>query len=156
MSHTDTIVPALLFPVFFAVIWFLATSLIAVVGGWRSLAANHRAPEGFLPSPEERHRFKSMLLRRFVIFPARYRSCITVGLTPKGLYLSPFVLFRFQHPPLLIPWEAIRECEKGSFLWNRWIDLEARSGGPTIRLYGSTGDAVATEWNRRGRGAAYL
>ena len=41
-----------------------------------------------------------------------YNGCLTVGASPAGLYLHPFVLFRFRHPALFIPWHEIRVQRK--------------------------------------------
>jgi hypothetical protein len=36
-----------------------------------------------------------------------YRSCLNVRVSRVGVYLSIFPLFRFAHPPLLIPWSDV-------------------------------------------------
>jgi hypothetical protein len=38
---------------------------------------------------------------------AGYHNCLTIGGSPEGLYLAIMPLFRFRHPPLLIPWAEI-------------------------------------------------
>lgn len=37
-----------------------------------------------------------------------YNNVLTIGVSPQGLYLATMLLFRFMHPPLLIPWSAIK------------------------------------------------
>ncbi len=71
---------------------------------------------------------------------------MTLGLAVEGLYLAPLGVFRFLHPPLLIPWSAIAECEDGSFLWWRWTDVHLRDGGPRVRLYGQLAESAADLW----------
>ena len=137
-----------LLPFVAVVMWFLIVSLISLMGGWRSLADAYEAPEGFELDPAARFRFRSLQLRRGVLFPANYSNIMTVGLTEAGLYLVPFVLFRFQHRPLLIPWTDIRDCQGGSFFWVHWVDLFPRVG-PVIRLYGSIADEAWGEWRVR-------
>jgi hypothetical protein len=152
MSHADLPVPPALFPFFLAGLWLVGTGATALLGGWRYLAAHHRAPEGFEPSPEQRFRFRSIVLRRSFLFPARYNGCMTIGVTPRGLYLVPFVLIRFLHPSLLIPWTEISACEEDSFLWSRWVNVESKNGGPRIRLYGAVGDKVVAAWRQQRHG----
>jgi hypothetical protein len=38
---------------------------------------------------------------------AGYGNCLTVGASPDGFYLAISPLFRFRHPPLLIPWTEV-------------------------------------------------
>ena len=37
-----------------------------------------------------------------------YNGCLTVNISPAGIYLAPFFLFRLGHPPILIPFSAIQ------------------------------------------------
>jgi hypothetical protein len=37
-----------------------------------------------------------------------YRSCLTVGANPTGLYLAPWAIFRAGQPPILIPWSELQ------------------------------------------------
>jgi len=145
-----TMVVALLAPLAFAATWILATGLISLLGGWHATADRYGAPDGFEVAPEQRLRFRSVLLRRLPLFPARYRGCVTISLTPVALHLAVLAVLRFRHPPLLIPWTAITGCEEGSALGFRWTDVEVRDADPIFRFYGSTGDAVAREWRRLG------
>jgi hypothetical protein len=147
-----TMLPVLLVPVAFVAIWLLAMALASRLGGWHALADRFAAPEGFAVAPEQRLRFRSIVLRRLPLFPARYSGCVTVGLTSVGLYLGVLAILRFRHPPLLIPWNAIRQCEEDAFLGLHWTDVEVRDADPVIRVVGAAGEAVAQEWRRAGPG----
>ncbi len=46
-----------------------------------------------------------------------YKGTLNVGVTPQGLYLSIFALFRLGLPSLLIPWSAIRKIEPANQLF---------------------------------------
>jgi hypothetical protein len=46
-----------------------------------------------------------------------YKGTLNVGVTPQGLYLSIFALFRFGLPALLIPWGVIRKIEPANQLF---------------------------------------
>jgi hypothetical protein len=37
-----------------------------------------------------------------------HNNVITAGASQEGLYLTSMFLFRFMHPPLLIPWAEVR------------------------------------------------
>ena len=139
------------FPFFFVALWLLVCALIAVMGGWTLLAASYPAPEALQIDSDRRFRFRSIQVRRSWFGRARYSGVMTIGLAPEGLYLAPFVLFRFLHKPLLIPWSAISDCDGDSFLWNRWVDVTLRDEEPALRLYGDPGDAVWGEWRVRAR-----
>lgn len=92
------------FPLMWAGVCFLISRF-----GWSKLAAHFRtemAPEG--------QQF-SMVTGR--VAHANYNSVLTVGITPQGLYLSVMFLFRVGHPPLLIPWQAIKDVLPKSGLW---------------------------------------
>ena len=41
-----------------------------------------------------------------------YNNMLTLGVSPEGLYLASMFLFRFMHPPLLVPWSEIRVRRK--------------------------------------------
>jgi hypothetical protein len=41
---------------------------------------------------------------------ANYNNVLTIGACQQGLYLASMFLFRFMHPPLLVPWSEIK-CE---------------------------------------------
>src|SRR5260370_34286822 len=37
-----------------------------------------------------------------------YKNVLTIGVSQEGLYLAVVSLFRFMHPPLLVPWSEVR------------------------------------------------
>ncbi len=37
-----------------------------------------------------------------------YNNVLTIGVNAQGMYLAVMFLFRFRHPPLLIPWSDIK------------------------------------------------
>lgn len=79
--------------------WLGFLAVRARLSGWAGLAGSYRAherPEG-LEFPRQRARLNGFHFRRGV----------TVGTSARGLYLELTRPWRFQHPPLLIPWAHI-------------------------------------------------
>ena len=60
-----------------------------------------------------------------------YGSCLTVVVSPVGLYLRVLPLFRVGHPPLLIPWADLHGLREKKFLW-LWRLVEMQVGEPAI------------------------
>ena len=85
-----------LFPIAFAAMWVFIGLQLANIGGWASLAAVYRID---MEDPPGLSRFVSGSLN-FV----RYKSCLRVASTAEYLYLSVLIVFRIEHPALLIPW----------------------------------------------------
>ena len=111
-----------LFPFFFAAMWCAISLLLSAVGGWRRLAKRFPASS----QPTGRRFF--MLGGRFGL--VTYGGCLTVYSSPEGLYLSVLLPFRIGHPPLFIPWSAIRNATTRRFLWAESIVFEV--GSPSI------------------------
>jgi hypothetical protein len=87
-------------PCYGVTLWLLVSAIISYVGGWTTLAKRFRLRRPFVG---ERWNWQSGQMR----WIAGYRNCLTVGCNREGLYLATMPLFRFRHPPLLIPWEEI-------------------------------------------------
>ena len=145
---TATIV--VLAPLAVVAAWLLGTGLASLLSGWHALAEQYPEPDGYEAPSERRHRFRTLQFVRLAGLPARYGSSVTVTLAPGGLHLAVLGIFRFRHPPMLIPWAAIRRCEEGSFFGFRNTEVEVRDADPVIRIFGDVGDEVAREWQRRG------
>lgn len=93
----------------FIAVWIGIMQLIAILSGWKKLAARFPAGE---PLEGERFRWVSGRLDGH----SRYNNCINVTVSEIGIELSMVFFFRFAHPPLFIPWEAI-ESLKNSKGW---------------------------------------
>ena len=93
----------------FVCIWIIISALISYLGGWWSLSQYyHSRPSNI----RKKWLFQTAAMR----FMTGYGNCLNVCVTDRGLLLSVFFIFRFGHPPLLIPWEDIR-VEK----FNSWM-----------------------------------
>jgi hypothetical protein len=92
---------ALIFPIYFLSLLLLVGATISFVGGWFSLAKVYRTP---VPFDGAKWGMQSGQMR----WLANYNNVLTIGVSPQGFYLASMFLFRFMHPPLLIPWSEIR------------------------------------------------
>ncbi len=98
-----------LIPIFFVILWVIVAKAISIISGWKELAEKYPVRT---PFSGERHNFQSARMRRGMNF----NNCLTVGANHMGLFLSMFVIFRFGHPPIFIPWSEISaSLEKGRF-----------------------------------------
>jgi len=89
-----------LFPIFFVGLWLFVCAIIGTISGWSTLADRFRFTGDFAG---QRWWMQSGMMR----FLCNYNNCLILGCDDTGLYLGILFLFRFMHPPLLIPWDQI-------------------------------------------------
>jgi len=94
-----------IFPAYFVTLWLLVGATISYVGGWFSLSKSYRTR---VPFDGAKWRGQSGQMR----WLANYNNVLTLGVGQQGLYLASMFLFRFMHPPLLIPWSEIKVHRK--------------------------------------------
>lgn len=94
-----------LLPVFFGGLLVL----IARLSGWAKLAERFPADR----EPEGGNRFRGQYFR---IGWCDYNGCLTIQVSPEGLYLAIWPIF-VGHRPLLIPWSALRVVEERRRRW---------------------------------------
>ena len=92
---------AAIFPLYFLLLWVLICAIVSIAGGWFSLAKGYRTE---VPFNGPTWRMQSARMRNLM----SYNNALTIGVSPEGLYLASMFLFRFLHPPLLIPWSEIK------------------------------------------------
>lgn len=90
----------IIIPFYALALWLFVSALISYIGGWTTLAKRFRLR---VPFTGERWLGQSGQMR----WIAGYGNCLTVGCNHQGLYLAMMPLFRFRHPPLLVPWDEI-------------------------------------------------
>ena len=100
------------------VLWIVISTILARVGGWAALAAVYRLQDSF---DGRRWHFQSAQMR----WATNYGSCLSVGVSPRGLYLSVPFLFRPTHPPLLVPWADI-DVQVRRLTWFTAVELRFR------------------------------
>ena len=109
-------------------------------GAWRALAGRYPVP-GRPFTRDERFRFVSLRTMDGLLGGANYRNCAEVELNERGLNLSMWAPFRLFHPPMLIPWEAVKKWERKLTPWGDAVVIELEHGGGVI-LYGRAAAAM--------------
>jgi hypothetical protein len=111
--------PIDLLPVFSVpIVWIGALWLLAQLSGWTRLSEKYRCDHAFAASCKGWQSGK--------IGYVGYHHCLWLAIAPDGLYLKtePTFLFGAFHPPLRIPWSAIRSVEEHRFWWTRTFDIK--------------------------------
>jgi hypothetical protein len=96
-------------PFFVIGLWLFLSAFFALSSGWLALANNFRAisrPEG-----------QRVLSQVKQMGSVPERGVTQMIVSEQGLYLYAFFLFRFLHPPLLIPWKDVRLAGEHKTLW---------------------------------------
>jgi hypothetical protein len=131
-----------LFAGFFVTLWLGVVALIAGVGGWRQLARDY--PEaGATSDTAAKYRGTSIGFGSGPISLGSYRNAVTVTVAATGFELRTMVLFRFRHPPIAIPWDAVRRYQAGSTFGQQWLDCEI-ANGQRLRVFGRAATALAS------------
>jgi hypothetical protein len=86
-------------------------AIISCIGGWSALAKQFRLQS---PFNGVRWTMQSGHMRGI----AGYNHCLTVGCNPEGLYMAMTPMFRFRHPPLLVPWHEINVSRRKIIFWD--------------------------------------
>lgn len=102
--------PSLLGLAYVLCFWLLIGAIISFVGGWFSLAKVYRTQ---VPFNGAKWRMQSGKMRWLM----NYNNVLTIGASPQGLYLASMFLFRFLHPPLLVPWSEIKVRRKKGWVF---------------------------------------
>jgi hypothetical protein len=132
------------FPIFFFVLWRFVAAILSAAGGWGALAERYPAP----PTPEGKaYPSNSGFLQRWFL-PVNYNFILTVRVGDSGVGLETNPLFRFNHPPLLIPWHAVRECRRFSFLFFTGAHFRVAEPGVRIAISGPAGEAILERWTQ--------
>jgi|JI9StandDraft_1071089.scaffolds.fasta_scaffold165792_2 hypothetical protein len=96
-------------------IWLGMLFLISFLGSWGKLHKAYKFPNR-VQKPFLTKSFQSIQLGM-----SNYNGIMTLSYYPEGLGMEVMILFRFQHPKILIPWKDIKlkEKSKNIFTWNK-------------------------------------
>jgi len=134
--------------VFLAVaVWVAILNVLARIGGWATLAERYPAAGAF---DGDRWWFQNAQLR----WRVNYGGVLTVGASPRGLYLSVLLPFRIAHPPLFIPWTDITVSERKGLAAGYFEFRFRRAPGIPLRVMERLGRRIAASagwaWPRAG------
>ena len=102
--------PALYAIISLVTLWLVVSAIVSYMSGWFALSELYRTRA---PFDGAKWRWQSAHMR----WLTHYNNVLTLGATQESLYLAVMPLFRFMHPPLLVPWNEIRvRRSKGWFV----------------------------------------
>lgn len=114
---------AVAFTVFFSILWSGISFLISYLSGWRYLAGRYRTEplmEGF---------YRGVYGR---IGIANYNGVLRVAFTEKGMYMHVMPLFKIGHPPLLLPWNHLKDWKESNSFFQH--SVKCKIDGVSISL----------------------
>ncbi len=120
----------LILPIYLLTLWLLVGATISFVGGWFSLAKGYRTRVAFNGA-------KLGMQSGQMRWLANYNNVLTIGASPQGLYLASMFLFRFRHPPLLIPWSEIRVQRRKGWVFEYVIFTLGHESAIPLRIRGT-------------------
>ena len=114
-------------PIYFIALWFGSMLLIARVG-WSQLAEKYACHNPY-NGPKQGWQWGMLNW-------AAYKGCLWLAISPDGLYLEtgPSLLFRAFHPPLLIPWSAIKSVKETKYWFMRVLEIKFMQSDVKLRL----------------------
>jgi hypothetical protein len=75
--------------------------------------------------------------------PVNYGNCLFVSVSRSGIRLSILFLFRFQSPPLFLPWVDVESVTERRLLFlMRYSEIILKGDWPRLSLYGAAGRAA--------------
>jgi hypothetical protein len=104
-------------------------------GGWQQLATHYRATT--LPLTAN-----TSTLGYAKVGWVSYKNILRAGACSEGLVLKVFFLFRFFHPPLLIPWHVLDSVQTHRGFWNTTYSLTIPTSDGTSEVLQFTSDSL--------------
>lgn len=126
------------FPFFligFPVLWLFLTGVISFIGGWYFLAKAHPASERLMEQGRE-FGFQSV----YIGLLGGYRSCVSVTVLDGGILLRTFILYRFMHRPIFLPWDRMTDHREANILFVKRISFMV--GGKKIAISGRSVEEI--------------
>ncbi len=105
--------------------WMGICVLLGLMSGWRGLASRYGA-RGDEPSHSQ--------TVWGMVGMVSYNGVLHLAATHVGLDMRVMPLFRAGHPPLLVPWAAIRVEGERSGLFGKQTLVRLGEGGPLLRV----------------------
>jgi hypothetical protein len=125
-------------PVYFVTLWLGIGAIISSMGGWLWLSKLYRAQVEFGGAKWGRQSGRMRWL-------TNYNNVLTLGASRDGLYLAMNFLFRFMHPPLLIPWAEIKVRKSKGWFFEYVTFTMGRETEIPLRIRAKLADQLKNE-----------
>lgn len=112
------------FVLFFLFIWSSVLYLVSRIAGWHVLARNYPDRQ-----PPEQY---AACMASGRVGHSKYGGVLKLHAGSRGLHIAVILPFRPGHPPMCIPWHALRAGEKVGILL-AYQQLEVLHSGKTLR-----------------------
>jgi len=128
-------------------------AIISKVGGWYQLSKLYPAEETTYRMADESTN-KSFRWASLVMgppyFPTNYGNCLSVVVSAQGIRVAVGLLFRTLHPPLFIPWSAVRNCtlDRTLAIFTR-ATVEITGVAHPLQFYGNCAREIDRVWIAR-------
>ena len=116
-------------------LWLGICAILSYQSGWHRLAGKFPST-----SPAEGTSFS---LTSGLIGTITYASALSLTVGHQGLRMAVLFPFRFQSPPLFIPWTAVVSADVRGRALSKHALVSLRDGCPAITIYGRAGQKVA-------------
>jgi hypothetical protein len=127
---------AYVFPFIFVAGWLLVSAGVSEASGWRRLAKRFPAQM----KPKKGNADGTISLGHGV---GRQYGMYNLIATRSGLFIEVNLLFRFLHPPVMVPWKEVQPVDGGKYLWWHYRELYLASEF-TIQIYERQHQAIAS------------
>jgi hypothetical protein len=124
--------------------WAGVSALLAVLGGWSSLATHFRSASHI---DGQRFRFVSGSMG-LSLLAVSYARCLFLTMSERGFEISVLFVFRLLSPPLFIPWRAVESVESKRFLLSRYTVVRLHDQWPAISVRGAAGERLRETYLR--------
>lgn len=91
-----------------------ALAVVSHIDGWRKLVEHFPLRPGHVAPPHVRAHVSARILGAKWWQQAKFDWSMQTAETDAGLYVAPHWWIAFCHPPVCIPWEAIRSARPGA------------------------------------------
>lgn len=133
---------AILFPVFFAGLWWTILHFIGRLSGWAELAEHYRFTG---PFQGETWSFQSARMR----YMSNYNGCLTFGANEMGMYAAGWGPFRIGAAPLLVPWAELEVQEKKRWLMSGYELRFRQAPGVFMWIWPRLGERLLSASSRK-------
>ena len=96
----------------FTILWSGIVYMVSQASGWRHLATKYQT------SPLKEGYYGGVYGRMGI---ANYNGVLRVAFVEQGMYLHVMPLFKIGHPPLLLPWNQLKNWEEGNLFFQKTI-----------------------------------